>query len=116
MDNGLDSEYTDRGLGEVTNFPEDYGKFKAPKLHNIALTAPYMHDGRLKTLDDVLEHYNHNIKGSVNLDRRLMDTNKKPKRMEISDDDKQALIAFMNTFTDNTMITDSKFSNPFRVK
>lgn len=116
VDIGLDDTYTDMGRGEITGSAADNGKFKIPNLRNVAITAPYMHDGRYKTLDDVLEHYSHNIKGSTNLDTLLQDANKRPRQMNISDNDKEALKAFLNTLTDFGMINDPKFSNPFKTK
>ena len=113
MDNGIDATYTDLGVGELTNDPNDYGKFKAPELHNIALTAPYMHDGRFKTLDDVLDFYSSGIQNSPNLDSRLRDQNGQPMKLNISAGDRTALKAFLNSLTDYTMVTDPKFSNPF---
>ena len=56
--NGLDSQFTDPGLGGVTGLADDMGKFKTPSLRNVALSAPYMHDGRFNTLEEVIEHYN----------------------------------------------------------
>ncbi|MBA3829052.1 MAG: hypothetical protein H0X33_08960 [Taibaiella sp.] len=114
MDNGLDDSYTDMGQGTITGNATDNGKFKAPKLHNIALTAPYMHDGRYKTLDEVLEHYSHNIRNTPNLDIRLRDQANQPRNMNMTNDEKQAIIAFLNTLTDTKMITETSFSNPFR--
>jgi len=113
---GLDQTYRDIGLADVTGNPSDVGKFKIPTLHNVALTAPYMHDGRFKTLDDVLNHYSEGIQNHPNLDFRLKDVSNHPLKMNISYHDKQAIIAFLNTLTDYKMITDPKFSNPFRVK
>ncbi len=115
-DIGLDENYNDLGMGVIFSSTTDNGKFRVPDLANVALTAPYMHDGRYKTLDDVLEHYSHNIKNSPNLDPVLRGTDQKAKQMNISSDDKMALIAFLNTFTDYTTIQDPKFSNPFKVK
>ena len=116
VDIGLDESYADKGNGNVTGNSYDYGKFGIPSLRNVALTGPYMHDGRFKTLNDVLEHYSHNIQNSPNLDILLKDGNDKARAMNISDQEKQALIAFLNTLTDYTMITDPKFSNPFKTK
>ena len=114
-DIGLDQNYVDMGQGEVSGYSTDNGKFLAPNLHNIALTAPYMHDGRYKTLDDVLEHYSHTILGSPNLDT-LLKAGSRPRSMNIPEQDKVALIAFLNTLTDYTTILDPKFSNPFKTR
>ena len=74
-----------------------------------------MHDGRYKTLSDVIDHYSHGIANSQNLDPILKDASGNAISMNITDEDKQALIAFLNTLTDYTMITDPKFSNPFNI-
>ncbi len=117
MDSGLDPSYTDNGRGAITNTSTDNGKFKVPSLHNVGLTAPYMHDGRFTSLDQVLEHYSHGINNSPNLSDSLKSkTDGTPLVMNISTADKQAIIAFLNTFTDNQMINDTKFSTPFKVK
>ncbi len=116
VDIGLDQNYNDKGYGTITGRSSDNGKFRTPGLRNIALTAPYMHDGRFKTLDEVLNHYSHGINNSENLSRLLVDGTGIAKSFNISDADKEAMIAFLNTLTDYTMITDPKYSNPFKVK
>ena len=113
---GLEADYIDEGHQNVTNLPEDNGKFKIPNLRNITLTGPYMHDGRFSTLGQVLDHYSHGIANSPALDPRLRDASGQPMRMNISEQEKTALIAFMNTMTDFSMITDIKYSNPFKSK
>lgn len=113
-DIGLDSNPTDLGFGAITGNSTQAGKFKTPNLKNVALTAPYMHDGRFKTLDEVLEHYSTGIQRSKNLDHSLMDTNGNPKKMNISEADKESLKAFLNALTDYSIVTDTKFSDPFQ--
>jgi cytochrome c peroxidase len=113
---GLEEIYTDKGQQNVTNNPGDNGKFKIPNLRNVALTAPYMHDGRFSTLGQVLDHYSSGIKNSPALDSRLRDPAGNPMKMNITDQEKSALIAFLGALTDYTMITDPKFSSPFKVK
>jgi len=71
---GLEMEYEDRGLGERTGNIREYGVFKVPDLRNVALTAPYMHDGRFETLEEVVEHYNSGVQPHPNLDWRLQDS------------------------------------------
>ena len=71
--NGLDLVYTDNGVGKITGRTIDNGKFKSPSLRNVMLTAPYMHDGRFQTIEQVLEHYSTGIKNHPNLDNRLKD-------------------------------------------
>lgn len=115
VDAGLDRDPKDVGRFDVTAVPQDKGRFKIPTLRNVVLTGPYMHDGRFNTLEEVIEHYSTGIKDSENLDPRLMD-NGGPKQFLITDTDKQNLIAFLNTLTDYQMITDPKFSSPFKTK
>jgi len=115
--NGLGLVYDDEGAGN--------GKFRIPNLRNITLTAPYMHDGRFNTLDEVIEHYDTNIKPHPNLDDRLTgianfyekatpNTNYgAPIRFNFSLDEKAALITFLNTLTDSTLITSPLYSDPF---
>jgi len=102
---GLEATNSDNGIG---------GSYKIPRLKNIALTAPYMHDGRFKTLEEVLEHYSHNIKPNPNLSSNLKVTNGTPKQFNFSPQNKLDLIAFLNTLTDQNLLIDPKFSNPFR--
>lgn len=113
---GLEENYTDKGLQNVTNITTDNGKFKIPNLRNITLTAPYMHDGRFASLSAVIDHYSHGIANSSALDTRLRSSNGQPMRMNISEHEKTALIAFLNTLTDFAMITDIKYSNPFKAQ
>jgi cytochrome c peroxidase len=115
-DIGLDKTYADNGRGDLPGQSAEKGKFKVPNLANVALTAPYMHDGRFKTLSDVLDHYSGNIQNSDNLDTLLKKSNGEPMRMNISAQEKQAIIAFLGTLTDYSTITDPKFSNPFQKK
>jgi cytochrome c peroxidase len=116
MNIGLDYPNTDRGMGVVSNNPQLDGSFKIPNLRNVGLTAPYMHDGRFATLNDVLEHYSHGIQNDPNLDPRLRTTNGQPLRMNISENEKKAIVAFLNTLTDYSMVTDDRYSDPFKVK
>ncbi len=110
---GLESTYTDKGAGAITKKASDDGKFKIPNLRNVALTAPYMHDGRFTTLEEVVDHYNSGIKQHPNLDARLLE-NGAPMVMNITEQEKKDIIAFLHTLTDNTLTTDPKFSNPFK--
>lgn len=113
--NGLDAVLTDIGLGAVTGRANDNGKFKVGSLRNIELTAPYMHDGRFQTLEEVVEHYNSGVQASATLDNRLTQRNSdNPRRLNLTDQEKAALVAFMKTLTDQELITDQKFSSPFK--
>jgi cytochrome c peroxidase len=112
--NGLDASTTDQGLGAVTGNSNDDGKFKTNSLRNIELTGPYMHDGRFTTLEEVIEHYNSGIQDHPNLDNRLRDrNNNRPVRMNLSQNEKNALVAFLKTLTDYEFINDEKFCDPF---
>jgi cytochrome c peroxidase len=113
-DIGLDPEPTDGGAFRSTNNPADKGKFKIPSLRNVALTSPYMHDGRFETLEEVMDHYSEGIKGSENLDPRLRTIDGGPKQFNIPVADQQAMVAFLNSLTDHQMIRDVKFSDPFK--
>jgi cytochrome c peroxidase len=106
--NGLDSVSEDEGRGRITLLASDYGKFKTPGLRNIAVTGPYMHDGRFATLEQVLEHYNTGIKPHPNLDPRLSDVT--PGRM--TSQNIQDIVAFLNTLTDEEFLTNSNFKKP----
>lgn len=112
--NGLDAIVTDRGFGAVTNNPTDNGHFKVTSLRNVELTAPYMHDGRFATLEQVVEHYNSGVKNHPNLSPQLRLPNGQPRLLNISPPDKAALVAFLKTLTDRNVTTDVKYSNPFR--
>lgn len=112
--NGLDLDTSgDEGVGGVSNIVSEKGAFKVPTLRNVALTAPYMHDGRFKTLDEVLEHYSHGIQNHPNLSADLK-SGGQPVKMNFTDSQKQALIAFLNTLTDNSLLASEQFSDPFK--
>jgi len=110
---GLDAEYADPGRSLLTDNSSDDGKFKIPNLRNVALTAPYMHDGRFETLEEVIDHYSTGVVTHQNLDARLRDNSGQAAVLNITDAEKSALIAFLNTLTDHQFITDPAFSDPF---
>jgi len=87
--------------------------FKAPSLRNVGLTGPYMHDGRFTTLAEVVDFYDHGIQDGPALDPRLRQGTR-PQRLNLSADDRAALVAFLDTLTDTAFIEDARFSNPFR--
>lgn len=103
---GLDIVYKDNGLGN--------GKFKIPSLRNIELTGPYMHDGRFKTLEEVVNHYTNGIKPHQHLDVKFTDGKGNVKPLNLNSIEKKAIIAFLKTLTDQEMTKDPKWSNPFR--
>jgi len=111
--NGLDMNYRDKGVGAVTQIKTHHGVFKIPSLKNIELTAPYMHDGRFETLEQVINFYNEDIQNHINLDHRLKE-NGLPKKLEMDDDQKEALVAFLRTLTDDYLIFRHGWSDPFK--
>jgi cytochrome c peroxidase len=117
--NGLDNdENLEGGLAYVTGKESDWGKFKVPSLRNIALTAPYMHDGRFKTLEEVIDHYDHQIKDSKTLDPLMREaSNQKPvggkeSGFHLTADEKKAILMFLQTLTDEDFITNKDFNDP----
>lgn len=115
QNNGLDAvSTTDVGAGAVFPNPLFVGRFKTTSLRNIALTAPYMHDGRFATLEEVVEHYNSGIQAHPTLSPALTDSNGNPVRLNWTAVEKAALVAFLETLTDNSLATEVKWSNPFQ--
>lgn len=112
---GLDdtTDGTDNGEGEFFENPSLYGHFKTPSLRNIELTAPYMHDGRLATLEDVVEHYSTGVLDHPTLSAHMKDGFGDPRHLNLTTVESAALVAFMKTLTDHEIINDIKFSDPF---
>lgn len=109
--NGLYNPYppTNLGIADVTGREEDRGRFRAPTLRNIAVTGPYMHDGSLETLEEVLEHYAKG--GSHNpLQSSLL------RGFSLSEQDKADLLAFFESLTDEEFLTNPRFANPWEEK
>lgn len=98
---GLDAAPADSGRAEVTGRDSDIGSFRAPSLRNIALTAPYMHDGRFNTLEEVLHHYDSGLHRDRRLDPLLLAA---PEPRAFTGDERVALIAFLRTLTDDDFI------------
>jgi cytochrome c peroxidase len=98
----------DIGRYRVTELDQDLHKFKVPSLRNIEKTAPYMHDGRLFTLEAVMEHYNSGVVNSNTLDP-LLKTNGKL-GIPTTEVEKTQIIAFLKTLTDTQYLTDKRFS------
>ena len=120
FNNGLENPYTDKGLGEITGLASDEGLFKVPSLRNIELTAPYMHDGRFATLEEVVEFYNSGVVNHPNLSASLRlppgppgSPPPGPRRLNLTQTQKNALVAFLKTLTDLSVTTDPKFQDPF---
>lgn len=108
--NGLDDNPADNGMMNFTGKPTDRGKFKVPTLRNIGVTAPYMHDGRFATLAEVVNFYSSGVKqSSPNLDEHMPDFGS---GLNLTNEEKADLVAFLNTLTDQAFLTDARFSNP----
>jgi cytochrome c peroxidase len=113
--NGLDATLTDLGLGGLTGQPTDNGKFRVPSLRNIALTAPYMHDGRFTTLEQVVDHYDQHVKrNSPNVDALLLNASNTSggTTLDLTASEKAKIVAFLRTLTDSTFIKDPRFAKP----
>ncbi len=108
--NGLDTSFEDIGLGKVTNDPLDHGKFKSPSLRNLAYSAPYMHDGRFATLDDVINHYSEGLVWSYTIDP-LMKTFAEG-GVHLSPEDKADLKAFLLSLSEPEFTTNPDFQDP----
>ncbi|MAE08791.1 MAG: cytochrome-c peroxidase [Bacteroidetes bacterium] len=110
--NGLDSIFNDEGLSNITNNPNDQGKFKTPTLRNIEFTAPYMHDGRFTTLEEVIDFYSEGIVWSSTIDPLMKKVSQGG--VHLNEEEKNNLIAFVKTLTDTTFVNNSDYSNPFK--
>ncbi len=112
--NGIDANTgRDQGIGGVSQTPSMRGNFRTPSLRNIGVRAPFMHDGRFTSLDEVINHYSNGIMSHPNLGETLKDLEGKPRKFNFSQQDKDALIAFLETLSDVKILTDPKYSNPF---
>jgi len=114
--NGLNAasqpgDYPDAGRGAVTGNPADFGKFKTPSLRNLVFTAPYMHDGRFETLQEVLDFYSTGVQEGLNTDSRMSLAHQGG--VQLNDQDKADLIAFLLTLSDSAFVREQAFSNPF---
>ena len=111
FNNGIDavnslSDFVDAGRGEVTQTPFDNGAFRVPTLRNIEFTAPFMHDGRFETLDEVIDHYVSGGNRADNLGAVL-------RPLQLSDQNREALKAFILTLQDDDFLNNPAFSSPF---
>lgn len=124
FNNGLDkvadlNAFTDKGKGEVTGITTDNGKFKAPTLRNIAFSAPYMHDGRFNTLEEVMEHYNKNGTGVSNEDPFIRQIgfvipgSNPVRHAGLNTYQKQAVLKFLQTLTDTAFIHNRDLQTPY---
>ncbi len=111
FNNGLDQvnslfDFVDQGRGEITQTPFDNGAFRVPTLRNIELTAPFMHDGRFTTLDEVLDHYVSGGNKADNLGAVI-------RPLQLNEQNREALKAFIMTLRDDDFINNPAFSSPF---
>ncbi|MBU6342066.1 MAG: hypothetical protein KGS48_11285 [Bacteroidetes bacterium] len=117
--NGLDKNYTDKGKGAISGKFYENGTFKVPGLRNIEFSAPYMHDGRFATLEEVVEHYNSGIVQGFGLHGDLLEYDPltqsySPLRLNLTASEKQGLVDFLKTLSDKELINDERYSDPFR--
>ena len=108
--NGLDSTFSDLGLGNLTGDPADNGKFKTPSLRNLAFTAPYMHDGRFETIEEVINHYSEGLQNSTTIDPLMKKVDQGG--VQLSLQEKVDLKAFLLSLSDTDFINNPNFSNP----
>jgi cytochrome c peroxidase len=117
FNNGLDdapnlTEFADFGLGKITGDINDNGKFRAPTLRNIAMTAPYMHDGRFKTLDEVIDHYSDHVKYAPNLGTFVDKVGLAPDYGGLKPAEKIKLRKFLESLTDTTFVNNPDIQKP----
>lgn len=114
--NGLDILSPDAGRSEITGSSADHGRFRVPTLRNILLTAPYMHDGRFDTIEEVLDHYSDHVQPSKNLSSFIQGNSNKinGSQLSLTLSEKQDIIAFLAMLTDSAFITNPEFSNPHK--
>lgn len=116
--NGLDASFGDdpeaprRGRGRVTFSADDVGKYRTPTLRNVAVTAPYMHDGRFATLEAVVAHYRTGMLESASLDPGFVRAGAPP-GVTMSDAEARALLSFLDLLTDPALVLDPRYANPF---
>lgn len=114
MNNGLDSLYSDEGVAAWSNNSFDVGKFRSPSLRNIAVTAPYMHDGRFETLEEVVDFYSSEVFPHPNNDFEWTIGELNFTGFDFDEEKKAALVAFLKTLTDESFLTNEKWSDPFQ--
>ncbi len=106
--NGLDENFSDLGLGAVTGDPNDNGKFRSPSIRNLAFTAPYMHDGRFETLDEVINHYSEGLKNSPTIDPLMKKVAEGG--VQLTTQEKADLKAFLLSLSDFEFINNPDFN------
>jgi cytochrome c peroxidase len=117
--NGLESPYIDKGKNLISGHFFDIGVFRVPMLRNIAYSAPYMHDGRFTILEQVIEHYNSGVIKGYGLHGELLQLDEatqtySAKRLNLTEAEKAALKAFLLTLSDESVLTDQRYADPFK--
>ncbi len=117
LNNGLQeansiNDFKDKGLGAITGSADDYGKFKSPTLRNLSHTAPYMHDGRFQTLEQVINFYSDSLKRSPTISPLMKQIDNGGLHLDAQE--KADLLAFLLTLDDEKFVSDSAFTNPFK--
>jgi cytochrome c peroxidase len=109
--NGLDKVFSDIGYGKITGRLADNGKFRIPSMRNVELTAPYMHDGRFDTLEEVLDFYSDGMNlDSPNLHLSIAGHSQ---QLQLTNQQKTDIIEFLKTLTDNTYLSNAEYGDPF---
>ena len=113
MNNGLDenAQFVDFGRELTTDLIADRAKFKVTSLRNIAVTPPYMHDGRFETLEEVVDHYNSNVKYSSTVNLALLGTTSTG--LMLDEEEKNDLVNFLKSLTDYTLLNNTAYSDPY---
>ena len=106
--NGISEVPRDEGRAGITEHPADHGTFRVPSLRNVARTAPYMHNARFSTLEQVLQHYAHGVLDSPTLDPLLK---RSGLGIPMSEDEQAAIITFLKTLSDKKFVADTRFMN-----
>lgn len=113
--NGLDAftdahQCKDIGRGKITGAVRDYGHFRIPSLRNVALTAPYMHDGRFQTLEQVLDFYSEGVKTNATIDPKIGSASHGG--VHLTAEEKRKVIVFLHTLTDHAFAKNPQFARP----
>ena len=103
QNNGLYDEYSDNGRERLTQDPSDKALFKVPSLRNVEVTGPYMHDGSIETLAEVIEHYNSGGSNHINKNKLIQPLN-------LTETERVDLLAFLESLTDQKFITNKNLS------
>jgi cytochrome c peroxidase len=114
QNNGLDASFADPGRAAVTGNPDDRGKFKTPTLRNVVFSAPYMHDGRFATLEEVIDFYDSGGEGTETVNPFILNLRRNHAEGHgLTAQDKQDLLAFVKTLTDSAFVTNPSYRSPF---